>query len=68
MTRIDEITAAMKSGPVPMFLIGIAVLGQQDFDGIYRNVALAGEKFYRDQEKSADASRALLEKMRARKA
>lgn len=67
MTRVDEITAAMKSGPAPMFLIGIAVLANQDFDGIYHDLALAGEKFYREREGSVDSSRRFMENMRARK-
>lgn len=68
MTRVDEIAAAMKSGPAPMFLIGIAVLANQDFHGIYYDLALASEKVYREREGSVDVRSRFMERMRARKA
>jgi hypothetical protein len=49
MTRVDEIVAALKSGPTPMFIYGIVALAKDDYEGVMFDLAMADNKVYEEQ-------------------
>ena len=50
MTRVDEIVSALKSKPEPMFLYGLVVMAQRDYDGLMRDLIEADMRMQIEQE------------------
>ena len=53
---VAEISEAIRQGASPMFLMGLAALGQRDMAGTHRAIEEAGEQVYRERERAAGTS------------